>query len=108
MNCGHIQPLLIRGSETKWLPESNLIVGLIPGAAYSSARITLQPGERILLATDGLVEAENNDGDPFGDGRLSEIALHQDLNEILDTVSKFQANNEAQDDCTMVEVRYNG
>ena len=108
MNCGHIQPLLIQGSETKWLPESNLIVGLIPGAAYSSARITLQPGERILLATDGLVEAENNDGDPFGDGRLSEIALHQDLNEILDTVSKFQANNEAQDDCTMVEVRYKG
>jgi serine phosphatase RsbU (regulator of sigma subunit) len=39
---------------------------------------------------------------------LSEIALRQDLNEILETVSKFQANNEAQDDCTMVEVRYNG
>ena len=108
MNCGHIQPLLIQGSSARWLGESNLIVGLIPGATYSSARCTLQPGERILLATDGLVEAENSAGDPFGDGRLSEIALHQDLNEILETVSKFQANNEAQDDCTMVEVRYNG
>jgi phosphoserine phosphatase RsbU/P len=108
MNCGHIQPLLIQGSGAKWLGESNLIVGLIPGATYSSARCTLQPGERILLATDGLVEAENSAGDPFGDDRLSSIALHQDLNEILDTVSKFQANNEAQDDCTMVEVRYNG
>lgn len=108
MNCGHIQPLLIQGSGAKWLGESNLIVGLIPGATYSSARCMLQPGERILLATDGLVEAENSAGDPFGDDRLSSIALHQDLNEILDTVSKFQANNEAQDDCTMVEVRYNG
>jgi serine phosphatase RsbU (regulator of sigma subunit) len=108
MNCGHIQPLLIQESGTKWLGESNLIVGLIPGATYSSARCTLQPGERILLATDGLVEAENSAGDPFGDDRLSDIALRQDLNEILETVSKFQANNEAQDDCTMVEVRYKG
>ncbi len=108
MNCGHIQPLLIQSSGTKWLAESNLIVGLIPGATYSSARCTLQPGERILLATDGLVEAENSAGDPFGDARLRDIALRQDLNQILETVSKFQANNEAQDDCTMVEVRYNG
>jgi serine phosphatase RsbU (regulator of sigma subunit) len=108
MNCGHIQPLLIQSSGTQWLKESNLIVGLLPGASYSSARCTLKPGERILLATDGLVEAENSAGDPFGDDRLSEIALHQDLNQILDHVSKFQANNEAQDDCTMVEVRYNG
>jgi serine phosphatase RsbU (regulator of sigma subunit) len=108
MNCGHIQPLLIQESGAKWLAESNLIVGLIPGATYSSARCTLQPGERILLATDGLVEAENSAGDPFGDDRLSDIALRQDLNEILETVAKFQANNEAQDDCTMVEVRYNG
>ena len=108
MNCGHIQPLLIQGSGAQWLGESNLIVGLIPGATYSSARCTLQPGERILLATDGLVEAENSAGDPFGDDRFSDAALHQDLNEILDSVSKFQANNEAQDDCTMVEVRYNG
>ena len=61
-----------------------------------------------MLATDGLVEAENSAGDPFGDDRLGDIAVRQNLNEILETVSKFQANNEAQDDCTMVEVRYNG
>jgi serine phosphatase RsbU (regulator of sigma subunit) len=30
------------------------------------------------------------------------------MNQILDLVAKFQANNEAQDDCTLVEVRYNG
>ena len=108
MNCGHIQPLLIHETGTTWLGESNLIVGLLPGASYSSARCILKPGERILLATDGLVEAENSAGDPFGDDRLSDIALHQDMNEILTTVAKFQANNEAQDDCTMVEVRYNG
>jgi serine phosphatase RsbU (regulator of sigma subunit) len=108
MNCGHIQPLLIHDTGVKWLEESSLIVGLLPDATYASARCTLKPGERILLATDGLVEAENSDGDAFGDQRLSEVAPHQDMNQILDLVARFQANNEAQDDCTLVEVRYNG
>ncbi len=108
MNCGHIQPLLIHDTGVRWLEESSLIVGLLPDATYASARCTLKPGERILLATDGLVEAENSAGDPFGDERLGEVAPHQDMNEILDIVAKFQANNEAQDDCTLVEVRYSG
>ena len=90
------------------LEESNLIVGLLPGATYSSASYTMKPGERILLATDGLVEAENSDGEPFGDTRLSELVVKKDLNGILDDVGKFQANNEAQDDCTVVEVQYSG
>jgi serine phosphatase RsbU (regulator of sigma subunit) len=108
MNCGHIQPLLIHAAGARWLEESNLIVGLLAGASYTSARCTLQPGERILLATDGLVEAENSAGDAFGEEQLSQTALQQDMNGILDTVARFQANNEPQDDCTLVEVRYNG
>jgi serine phosphatase RsbU (regulator of sigma subunit) len=108
MNCGHIQPLHVHDAGVNQLEESNLIVGLLPAASYSSARCTLQPGERILLVTDGLVEAENSAGDPFGDSRLNEVALHQDLNGILDHVARFQSPNEAQDDCTVVEVRYTG
>jgi sigma-B regulation protein RsbU (phosphoserine phosphatase) len=108
INCGHVQPLLVQASGTKWLGESNLIVGLIPAASYSSAECSLKPGERILLATDGLVEAEDSAGEAFGESRLSEIAPHLDLNAILDHVFHFQSPNEAQDDCTMLEVRYLG
>lgn len=108
MNCGHIQPLLIHASGVRTLEESNLIVGLLPTASYTSATCTLQPGERILLATDGLVEAEDSAGEAFGEERLSEVAFQMDMNGILDKVAKFQANNEPQDDCTLVEVRYSG
>ena len=108
MNCGHIQPLLIHSTGVKQLEESNLIVGLLAGASYTSATCTLQPGERILLATDGLVEAEDSAGEAFGDARLSEVALQLDMNGILDSVAKFQANNDPQDDCTLVELRYTG
>lgn len=107
MNCGHIQPVLIHHSSATRLEHGNLIVGLLPNATYTSATCTLKPGERILLATDGLVEAEDGAGEAFGEERLSDVALELDMNGILDMVSKFQAN-EPQDDCTLVEIRYSG
>jgi phosphoserine phosphatase RsbU/P len=108
MNCGHIQPLSILDSEIRRLEEGNLIVGLIDSASYTSARCILQPGERILLVTDGITEAEDNAGKQFGDAGLGIVAHYDNLDSILDRVAKFQAPNSAQDDCTLLEIRYVG
>jgi len=108
INCGHIPPLLVQGKQNRQLEDGNLIVGLLPSATYASAQCKLLPNERILLATDGLVEAENTAGEPFGDEGLSAIAHHEDLGEILAHVARYHAPNQAQDDCTVVEVRYTG
>jgi phosphoserine phosphatase RsbU/P len=108
LNCGHIRPLLVDQTGMSWLDESNLIVGLLPGATYCSAQATLRPGARILLLTDGLVEAENSAGEAIGDVGLTGIVGSLDVDGILDHVARFQAPNEAQDDCTLVEVRYMG
>ncbi len=108
INCGHIKPLLIRGEEIVELEESNHIVGLLPEASYESAHCRLNPGERLLLATDGLVEAENSDGECFGDSGLSAIAGCNDVSEILATVSRFQGTSEVQDDCTLVGIDFRG
>jgi serine phosphatase RsbU (regulator of sigma subunit) len=108
MNCGHIPPLIVDGAGLTWLKESNLIVGLLPTATYSSAHISLRPGARILLATDGLIEAENSAGEEIGESGFVEIVQRLELDGILDHVAKFQRPNEAQDDCTLVEVRYTG
>jgi len=108
INCGHILPILMSGSQTQQLLDSNLVVGLIQGADYVSATFQLQPNDRILLATDGLVEAENSAGEAFGESGLSAVAHYADLGLILDEVAKFHAPNEAQDDCTLVEIRFIG
>jgi sigma-B regulation protein RsbU (phosphoserine phosphatase) len=106
LNCGHIQPLVVRGTKIERLEESNLIVGLLPEVTYTSGQYTLQPGDRLLLVTDGLVEAENSAGEPFGDAGLDEVACCEDIDAILDRVAMFQAPNPAQDDCTLLEVQY--
>ncbi|MGA8938804.1 MAG: SpoIIE family protein phosphatase, partial [Acidobacteriaceae bacterium] len=82
--------------------------GLIPDATYSSSRCTLAPGERILLVTDGVTEAENSSGDQFGDNGFDAVAPLQDLDVIMGHVAAFQASSEAQDDWTLVDVRYEG
>jgi serine phosphatase RsbU (regulator of sigma subunit) len=108
INCGHIHPLLVRRSGVEWLEKSNAVVGLLPDAAYASAQFALEPGERILLVTDGLLEAENSAGEAFGEDRMTAAAQHLDLDDILDRVAEFQAPNEPQDDCTLVDIHYKG
>jgi serine phosphatase RsbU (regulator of sigma subunit) len=108
INCGHIMPLLIRSAEIKQLEEGNTIVGIFPEATYASAHCKLQPGERLLLTTDGLSEAENGNGERFGDKGVNAIAHHDDLGEILACVARFQAPYAAQDDCTLVSIHYKG
>jgi serine phosphatase RsbU (regulator of sigma subunit) len=108
LNCGHIHPIAILGSEVRELKEGGLIVGLIPGATYASAHDVLRPGERLLLTTDGVTETENANGELFGTAELSSAAFGEGIDGILDAVVKFRSPAEALDDCTLLEVRYTG
>jgi sigma-B regulation protein RsbU (phosphoserine phosphatase) len=106
VNCGHVQPLSILGKEIRRLEEGNLIVGLIASASYTSARCLLQAGERLLLATDGITEAEDNAGSQFGDVGLKTIACYENIDSILDYIIKYQSRKGISDDCTSVEIRF--
>jgi len=108
INCGHLLPLVIWGKRIRRLEKSNLIVGLFAEASYVAATDSLRSGERLLLATDGITEAENSEGLQFEESWLSAATHCRNIGEILDQVAKFQAPDAAQDDCTLVEVRYGG
>jgi len=108
INCGHIPPLLVSSSGARRLTENNLIVGLIADASYEASRCRLAAGERILLVTDGITEAENGAGEQFGDAELDRVIQLTSLGALLDCVAKFQAPHEAQDDWTLVDIRYQG
>ena len=107
VNCGHVQPLLVCGGEVMRPPHGNVPVGLLPDATFESARCQLNSGDRFILVTDGVTEAENAMGDFFEDSRLeSAAAKSPTLEGIFSAVSEFCAGNPLNDDCTVVEILY--
>jgi sigma-B regulation protein RsbU (phosphoserine phosphatase) len=107
VNCGHVQPLLVCGGEVMRPPHGNVPVGLLADATFESARCQLNSGDRFILVTDGVTEAENAMGDFFEDSRLEAAAAKTPtLEGILSAVSEFCAGNPLSDDCTVVELVY--
>jgi serine phosphatase RsbU (regulator of sigma subunit) len=109
VNCGHIQPLLVCGGEVIRPSHGNMPVGLIPGAAYESDRCHLHAGDRMILVTDGVTEAENVGGEFFDNERLEAAAAGSaGLENILAAVADFCGGTPLNDDCTVVELLYTG
>ncbi len=107
INCGHVPPLLVSGDSITKLEEGNLPVGLVPGADFHAARIQLKPGDRLLLVTDGVTEAEDDSGEFFGNERLEDCG-RQGFDAIERAVTDFRGKTPLTDDCTITEMIYRG
>jgi len=108
VNCGHVPPVLVSHGEVERPSDANLPVGLLPDAEYKSARLQLKPGDRLILVTDGVTEAENARGEFFEDFRLERAAKTGTMEDIFSAISDFCSGNALSDDCTVVELVYTG
>src|SRR5579871_4361315 len=107
VNCGHVPPLLVCAGEVMRPPHGNVPVGLLPDATFESATCQMKSGDRFILVTDGVTEAENAMGDFFEDFRLEAAAAKSPtLEGIFAAVTEFCAGNPLSDDCTVVELCY--
>jgi serine phosphatase RsbU (regulator of sigma subunit) len=106
VNCGHVPPLLVCGGEVIRPSHGNLPVGLLPDATYESDRYSLHSGDRLVLVTDGVTEAENSEGEFFDNERLEIAARKGTMQDIFAAVSEFCGNTPLSDDCTVVEMTY--
>jgi len=107
INCGHVPPLLISGDSITRLEDGNLPVGLVAGAEFQSTRLQLKPGDRLLLVTDGVTEAEDAGGEFFGMERLENCGK-DGFAAIEQAVTDFRGNTALTDDCTITEMLYRG
>jgi sigma-B regulation protein RsbU (phosphoserine phosphatase) len=113
-NAGHNPPVVVRaegGFET--LKEAGgVILGILPMAVYKEARVTLNPGDVLVLFTDGVTEAADPSDDEYGEERLAAlVASMKDrrsdeiVEAIHNAVAAFTQGAPAADDITVVVAR---
>src|SRR5436190_1764103 len=68
VNAGHPQPWLARGDSVRELDlYADFPLGLFPGGEYREQMLALEPGDRVVLVSDGVTEASSPEGEEFGD-----------------------------------------
>ncbi|HSG99182.1 MAG TPA: PP2C family protein-serine/threonine phosphatase, partial [candidate division Zixibacteria bacterium] len=73
-NAGHNPPILMRASgEIELLQTGGPPIGIVADTEYEEATVSLGPGDVLFAYTDGVTEAENSDGEQFGEERLVEF-----------------------------------
>ncbi|HEX4007953.1 MAG TPA: SpoIIE family protein phosphatase [Acidobacteriaceae bacterium] len=108
ITCGHVPPFLYAEGCVR-LPESNLPVGLIEGAPFQSGSLLLQPGSRVLIVTDGVTESQMPDGEFYGEEPLTAPEMaNASLDDICNVLMAKCGSLAADDDCTLLDVRYLG
>ena len=71
-NAGQEPPLVIAQDGTTWLETGGPVLGLLTIATYEFATVVLEPGDLVVVCSDGVTEARNLAGDEFGRDRLVE------------------------------------
>ena len=116
-NGGHNLPYIIRKSgEIEQVENTDgLLLGKIGGIQYQFKKITLKPGDKILLYTDGLTEAMNEHEEMYEEERVEEYLQNHSadseeklLRGLIVDALKFMSKAHQSDDITLLVLGYNG
>jgi sigma-B regulation protein RsbU (phosphoserine phosphatase) len=113
-NAGHNFALLLKSGEERCVPldADGLVLGVRKGVAFEEKTEDLEPGDWLLLYTDGVIEAQNGAGEFFGIARLCRLfaarralAPEAMIAELLAELRAFAGKNPLRDDVSMVALR---
>jgi sigma-B regulation protein RsbU (phosphoserine phosphatase) len=114
-NAGHNAPMVVSPLGVRRLEAGGVVLGLFEHAAFDEETVPLQPGDLIVVFSDGVSEAMNEAGEEYTDERLIAFLTAnytKPLQEVLDTmfadVKAFCGDATQSDDITAVLVRYSG
>ncbi len=114
VNAGHIPPILYRAASGthERLEVGGTVVGLFDDMVYEEGRTRVEPGDILVVFTDGISEAWGEDDEEFGEERIADlIKKHASLNakELIDMlqqeVDQYTGGSRPSDDCTLVVVK---
>lgn len=103
--------LIRRNGDRTALPSAHLPLGVVSPERFAAEVVHLrtEPGDALLIATDGVQEAENEQGEMFGEGRLREVLDNVDngleaFDALMNRVGTFTGTQRVQDDLTLVSL----
>ncbi len=114
-NAGHTPPLWVTGSGVRELGDTDLVLGVISRADFRQHSLQLDPGDSLVLFTDGVTEAENEDGEDLGGrddivqrlGTMHGAGAEELAGAIEEVVLAHTADAPLADDVTLVVVSRN-
>jgi phosphoserine phosphatase RsbU/P len=114
-NAGHCAPLLVHpDGRLRTLETTGMPLGMLDSASYAVESVQLEPGDKLVMYSDGVTEAENAENSFFGTQRLRELLranaghTYMDLHRsILSAVEEFTEGSVLGDDVTLVVLEYN-
>ena len=111
-NSGAVQPILCRSGQFSTVPAEGFPLGLFPNATYEEFSVTTQPGDAIVFVSDGILDADNAQGEMYGQDRLAALLCAQrdhPAQQIADAihadVARFQGDHDRFDDETIIVLR---
>ena len=116
-NAGHNPPYLVAstGAVTPIRPTGGVAIGVVPDLSYSEDSLTLVPGDRVFLYTDGISEAMNEEGEMFGEDRVEEVLstgyrlpIEEVIGNVTLMIGKFVGGASQSDDITCIVLGYHG
>lgn len=113
INAGHNPPLLLRaGHQPQTLETGGLIVGALPQAEYDQGEVVLQPGDLLVMYTDGVTEARSPGDEEFGEERFGrllnevrELPAEAIGRRIFEEVRRYTGLESQADDVTLVVLK---
>jgi len=114
-NAGQEPPLVVRRDSVAWLETGGPVLGLLTIATYEFETVGLEPGDLVIVCSDGVTEARNRGGDEFGRDRLVEVVRDRHgakpevvLEHLIGAVKQFSEGAAQADDVTALVLRYRG
>ena len=111
-NSGAVQPIFCRTGESAPVRAEGFPLGMFANVTYEEFNVATQPGDAIVFVSDGILDAENVQGEMYGEERLADLlCAHrgQPAQEIADAmladVTRFQDGKERFDDETIIVLR---
>jgi len=112
LNAGHLPPMILSEGKLSELGKGSPAIGIKNTSRYKEEKVKLKKGDYLIIYSDGVSEATNNDGEFYGTGRFKDAILKynnlspQEMGtNLISAVNHFVGNNKFYDDLSIVILR---